>query len=189
MSTIKPIKDSKAATTARMQAMITGLQKRFPSGNFTLGNQSFTTAALVTLFQSVIDATTKVNASQASTKVAVTGMRTAQASAGPVFLVLKRWLVSSYGTAADILGDFGLEPPKAPAPRTTEEKAATAAKARSTRQARGTTSKKQKLAIKGDVTGVLVTPVTATTAASPTPQPAQTAPSASANPAGSALKQ
>ena len=115
MSTSKPKQNGKAATVARMQAIITGLQKRFPNGNFTLGNQTFTTASLVTLFQGVIDATTKVNASQASAKVAVTGMRTAQANVGPVFLVLKRWLVSTYGTAADILGDFGLEPPKAPA--------------------------------------------------------------------------
>jgi hypothetical protein len=42
---------------------------------------------------------------------------------------------------------------------------------RATRKARGTASKKQKLAIKGDVTGVVVTPVTA-----PTAPPAGTGP-------------
>jgi hypothetical protein len=184
-STKQPV--SKTANVARMQAMINGLQKRFPNGNFTLGNTAFTTTSLATLFQSVIDATAKANAAQATAKVAVTAMRTASANAGPVFLSLKRLLVSTYGAAADVLGDFGLEPPKARAPRTTEQKAATTAKARSTRQARGTTSKKQKLAIKGDVTGVVVTPITATPAAPPT-QPAPTAPSAPANPVGTGTK-
>ena len=39
-----------------MQAVIVGLQKHFPNGQFTLGNTAYTTAALVTLFQGVIDA-------------------------------------------------------------------------------------------------------------------------------------
>ena len=85
-----------------------------------------------------------------------------------------------------ILADFGLAPRKEPAPKTTEEKAAAAAKAKATRQARGTTSKKQKLTVKGNVTGIIVTPVTAPTAASagspetpvtPSAQTVSTAPS------------
>ncbi len=48
---------------------------------------------------------------------------------------------------------------------------------RATRTARGTTSKKQKLAVKGDVTGVLVTPITAAGPSSPpTAAPAVPAP-------------
>ena len=48
---------------------------------------------------------------------------------------------------------------------------------RATRLARGTTSKKQKLAVKGDVTGVIVTPVThAGPSPSPTAAPAEPAP-------------
>jgi hypothetical protein len=68
-----------------------------------------------------------------------------------------------FGDAADILALFGLEPRKAPAPRTGEENAAAAAKAKATRTARGTASKKQKLAIKGNVTGITVVPTTAPT--------------------------
>ncbi len=53
-----------------------------------------------------------------------------------------------------------------------EGTAAAVAKATATRKARGTTSKKQKLAIKGNVIGVNVTPVTAPPVATP-PAPAQ----------------
>jgi hypothetical protein len=49
---------------------------------------------------------------------------------------------------------------KVAAPLTSEKRVVAVAKARATREARGTTSKKQKLAIHGNVTGVTVTPVT-----------------------------
>ena len=165
-------KQTKAATLAQLQALITGLQKRFPNGSFTLGNTAYTTAALAQLFQGLIDAINKVNAAQASAKVAVAAMASTRANVGPVLLALKSNLLTTYGTDAETLGDFGLEPRKAPAPRTTEQKTAAAAKMRATRKARGTTSKKQKLAVRGDVTGVVVTPVTSAPA-SPT-QPATT---------------
>jgi hypothetical protein len=167
---------TKAATLAHLQAMITGLPKHFPSGSFTLGNTAFTTASLVQLFQSLADAITAVNTAQASAQEAVSAMRGLQANVGPVFLALKRVLLSTYGTAAQTLADFGLEARKAPAPKTVETKAAAAVKLRATRKARGTTSKKQKLAVKGNVTGITVTPITTTTAAaSPTVQPASNA--------------
>ena len=68
----------------------------------------------------------------------------------------------TFGDSPAVLADFGLTPKKARKPRTTEQLAAANAKSAATRKARGTTSKKQKLAVKGDVTGVLVTPTTAT---------------------------
>ncbi len=66
-----------------------------------------------------------------------------------------------YGNTAETLLDFGLEAPRPRTPLTTEQRLAAAAKARATRVARGTKSRKQRLAIKGDVTGVVVTAVTA----------------------------
>jgi hypothetical protein len=53
---------------------------------------------------------------------------------------------------------------------TVEQQAAKKAKAEATRAKRGTTSKKAKLAIKGDVTGVVVTPVTRSMTAAPAQQ-------------------
>ena len=73
----------------------------------------------------------------------------------------RNFLRATFSTANAQLADFGLAPPRARSPLSSEKRVAAAAKMRATRAARGTTSKKQKLAIKGDVTGVLVTPITA----------------------------
>jgi hypothetical protein len=73
----------------------------------------------------------------------------------------RRFLVVTYGNATQTLADYGLSPAKARAPQSSEQKAAAAAKVRATRKARGTTSKKQKAAIKGTVTAPAVTPATA----------------------------
>jgi hypothetical protein len=83
-----------------------------------------------------------------------------------------------FGNATDTLALFGLEPRKAPAPRTGTEIAAAAAKAEATRKARGTTSKKQKLAVTGNVTGIQVIPITAPTEAAPSAQLATATPTA-----------
>jgi hypothetical protein len=176
---------SKASTLAQLQALITGLQKQFPNGQFTLGNTAFTTATLVQALQSLIDAINAVNTAQANAKVAVTALGVTVAKVGPVVLALKNNLLSMFGNATNILALFGLEPRKAPAPRKGTEIAAAAAKAEATRKARGTASKKQKLAITGNVTGVQVIPITAPTEAAPS-QPATATPTAA--PQGTAGK-
>jgi len=176
---------SKASTLAQLQALITGLQKQFPNGQFTLGNTAFTTATLVQALQSLIDAINAVNTAQANAKVAVAALGVTAAKVGPIVLALKRNLLAMFGTATDTLALFGLEPRKAPAPRTGPEIAAAAAKAEATRIARGTTSKKKKLAVTGNVTGVTVTPIT-TPVAAPPAQPATATPTAA--PQGTAGK-
>ena len=168
---------SKATVLAQLQALITGLQKQFPNGQFTLGNTVFTTAALVQTLQSLIDAINAVNTAQANAKVALAALGVTVAKVGPVVLALKRNLLSMFGDATDTLALFGLEPRKAPAPRTGPELAAAAAKAKATRIARGTASKKKKLAVTGNVTGVSITPITAPTEAPPVP-PATATPTA-----------
>jgi hypothetical protein len=171
---------SKATVLAQLQMLIAGLQKQFPNGNFTLGNTAYTTVTLVAALMSLINAINAVTAAQASAKVAVAALRTTTAQVGPIVLALKRNLLATFGNAADTLALFGLEPRKAPAPRTAAEKTAAAAKAEATRKARGTTSKKQKLAVSGNVTGITVTPITAPPAV---PQSAEPTPAAVTAPA------
>jgi TPP-dependent 2-oxoacid decarboxylase len=178
------IRQPKAALLAQMQAVIAGLQKHFPNVQFTFGNTAYTT--LVTLFQSVITALTQLNAAQASAKDAVTALTGVTATMKPVFLSLKRNLQNTYGTTSTTLADFGLQPQKARTPMTVEQKAAAKAKAEATRKARGTTSKKQKLAVTGNVVGVTVTPITASSSSEPSVQPA-TVP-ANAPPTGTSAK-
>jgi hypothetical protein len=170
------IKLTKASALAQLQALISGLQKHYPNGQFTFGNVAYTTVSLVTLFQGLIDAINKVNVAQASAKDVVSAMNAMEATVGPVFLLLRRNLRDTYGTTSQTLLDFGLTPAKARAPMTAEQKAAAQAKAKATRIARGTASKKAKNAIKGNVSGVTVTPNTVVPAPASPAQPV-TAPS------------
>lgn len=85
----------------------------------------------------------------------------------------------TFGNSPDVLADFGLLPKKAKTPLTAEQKTAAAAKRAATRKARGTTGPKAKLAVTGNVIGVVVTPVTSAPATTPAPEPAQPAPTAS----------
>jgi hypothetical protein len=79
------------------------------------------------------------------------------------------YVKAAYGNSPDVLADFGIQT-KARVPLTVDAKLTAAAKRAATRAARHTMGKRQKNAIKGDVTGVLVTPVTSTpTPTVPTP--------------------
>ena len=175
---------TQADTLAQLQGLILGLQKQLPSGQFTLVSTVYTTPALVTALQGTVATLTALAAAHAALKVALAAWDAEEAKMGPVVLALRRTLQSMYVNAPDTLLGFGVEPRKVPAPRTAAEKAASAAKAKATREARGTTSKKQKLTVSGNVTGVTITPITAPTAAPPgQPVHAQPAPPAAAPPA------
>ena len=179
-STTNTSTKTKAAALAHVQAIIAGTTKHFPNGSFTIGGTVYTAASLVQVFQGLADAMTARNAAQAGAKDALAAEQAAQTRVGPILLAYKRLVLAAFANAAQTLADFGLTPPKAPTPLTADKLAARAAKANATRTARGTTSRKQKLAVKGDVTGVTVTPVTAPTAANPPAPPVTTAPSAPA---------
>jgi hypothetical protein len=181
---------TKAAALAHVQALIAGTKLHFPNGSFTIGGTTYTSASLIQVLQGLANAMTALNAAEAGAKDALAAERAAKAQVGPILLAYKRLVLAAFANTTQTLVDFGLTPPKARAPLTTEQRAVRAAKVNATRVARGTTSKKKKLAIKGNVTGVTVTPTTAPTATSTPPaQPASTAPSApAANPAGTATK-
>jgi ABC-type transporter Mla subunit MlaD len=158
---------SKATVLAAVQALIAGTQKHFPNGSFTLGNTAYTTSSLVALLQSVATALTALNTAQVAAKHALSTSQGVLAQVDPVIQIYVHFLQATFANTAPTLADFGLEPRKVPTPLTSEEKAASAAKAKATRQARGTTSKKQKLTVTGNVTGITVTPIIAPTAAPP----------------------
>ena len=70
------------------------------------------------------------------------------------------YVKAAYAGSPDVLADFGIAP-KARVPPTVEAKIAAAAKGKATRAARHTMGTTQRKAVKGDVTGVVVTPITA----------------------------
>ena len=178
MSNITSIRN-KATALAQVQALMAGTEKYFPNGSFTLGNTTYTTASLVQTLKSLEDALTAVNVAQSSARDAVNTLRATETKMAPLLRDYRSFVRAAFSTAASQLADFGLPPIKARRPLNSHEQAAATAKMRATRDARGTTSKKQKLAVKGDVTGVIVTPVThAGPSSPPTAAPAEPAPAA-----------
>jgi hypothetical protein len=90
-----------------------------------------------------------LNGAQLAAKHALTTLQGVLAQADPVIQIYERFLQATFANTVPILADFALEPRKEPAPKTSEEKAAAVAKAKATRVARGTTSKKLKLLTAG----------------------------------------
>jgi hypothetical protein len=160
MSTTTPRRD-KATALAQVLALIAGTEKHFPTGQFTIGNTVYTSASLTQVLQGLANAMSALAAAQAAAKDALAAEEAAIAAVGPIVQAYRRIVVAAFANMAQTLGDFGVPAPKARTPLTTEQQAVAVAKAKATRTARGTTSRKQKLAIKGNVTGVTVTPIVA----------------------------
>jgi hypothetical protein len=172
-------KPDKAAALAGVRALIAGMLKHFPNGSFTFGNTAYTTDTLVKVFQGIVDAMVAVDAAHTNAKDAVQALRSLKAKVAPLQRDLRSFLRVTFGTATQ-LADFGVQPVKGRTPLTSDKRVVAVAKAKATRTARGTTGKKKKLAVQGDVTGVLVTPVTHPAPQSPTAAPAAAASTAPA---------
>jgi hypothetical protein len=158
---------SKAAILAQLQALVTGLQKELPNGSFTLMSTVYTTATLLPILQGLIAALTAVNTAQKSAEAALVDLAAEDAKSGPIIRALTRTLTTMYTNSPDTLALFELEAPKPRAPLSAAQRAAAVAKAKATREARGTTGAKQKALITGNVTGVTITPITAPVPAPP----------------------
>jgi hypothetical protein len=165
-------KPTKAAALAQVQALIAGTEKHFPNGQFTLGNATYTTATLTQALQSLANALSVLNEAHVRVRDAGLALRSTQTNVGPLIRDYKRFLHATFSTASASLADFGLQALKARKPIDSTKRATATAKLRATRTARGTTSKKQKLTVKGDVTSVEITPVKAAPAPSPPAAPA-----------------
>ncbi len=175
----KNIGKTEAAT--EVTQVIAGAKKRIPNVNQALpvGTSTMTVAVVLGQLQSIIDNRAAVVAAQATAKAKVAAERAALPALTVIFHAFVAFIRFTFGSDPEALADFGLAPHKVPAPMTAEQKAVAAAKRKATREARGTTSAKQKKSVKGNVTATLVvTPVTT----APTPAPAQ-APAAPAAPA------
>ncbi len=173
-------KRNKSNEAALAESLAAGTQKHLSTMTTIMVGGSTTTPtqaeaqlnALATLRNDVDAARTALETKLAAEKAQIATLRT--------FLVAYVAFVrATFGNSPGVLADFGLAPRKAPTPLTAEQKTAAAAKRKATRAARGTTGPKAKLAVKGNVIGVVVTPVTSAPATTPAPEPAQPAPTAS----------
>jgi hypothetical protein len=158
---------SRQARAAQVNAGIH--QHLLSTPSIPLGGSTYSPADLMKLVQSSIDSAKTTDAAKANWHSTVFAEQTLEAQLAPLLRELRQYVISVFGATSPVLADFGFTPPKR-ATRTPEEKAATAAKAKATRAARHTAGKKQKKAVKGNVTGVVMVPITAT----PAPQPVAT---------------
>ncbi|HEX3772268.1 MAG TPA: hypothetical protein VHV30_15435 [Polyangiaceae bacterium] len=159
--------NSKEMTITTERQMLVGIDKYLKAATttVTIAGTPYTPAQLESGIQAHLDAAAASQTAKASYAVTVQKEQAARALVHEVILGLKAWVVAQYGkNAVDVFTDFGFAPPKTGHP-SPETKVAAAAKAKATREARGTRGKKQRLAITG---------------ATPAPAPAAPAPSTTA---------
>jgi hypothetical protein len=154
-------KVSKTAVATEAQQLGAALAKHLGGATqVTLLGGSFTPAELTTKMQQVVRLQSDVDAAKAATKARLSVQATSMTSLRPLMGAIRAYAKVTYGTLPDVLADFGIHPKARVAP-TVEAKAAAVAKSAATRKARGTMGSEQKKAVKGDVTGVTITPTTA----------------------------
>jgi hypothetical protein len=170
--------------------MIVGIKKHYANvASLTVAGVSHTPAEITASLQTFVDLRQSVNDARAALRSKVAA-ESAQSPALRSFMsALVTVVKGTLGPSPDVLADFGLVPNKVRTPLTIEQKAAAAAKRKSTRAARRTMGPKQRSEVKGDVTGVVVTPVT-TPQATPAPSTSRnaTAPAAASATSGAPVQ-
>jgi hypothetical protein len=143
-----------------VQQLLTGTAKHLTSATPVafLGG-SFTPADITTKLDQVVTLRSDVNTAKAAVKAKIALETTDLPPLHTFVSAYKAYLRVAFGTSPDVLADFGLAP-KARSTPTAATKAAAVVKRSATRAARHTMGSVQKKAVKGDVTGVVVTPVT-----------------------------
>jgi hypothetical protein len=163
-----------------------GTQKHLSTvAQLIIGSGTYTPAQVEAELQAFAKLRTTVDAAKAAVKAALEDEKSKGPAMRAFYTAFVAYVRSAFGNSPDVLADFGLQPKKARKPLTAAQQAAAAAKRKSTRQARGTKGKRQKSTIHGDVTGVVVTPVTAPGTTAPAPAPAAPATSNTSGHSGS----
>jgi hypothetical protein len=148
-----------------------GIDKHLTAG-VTLGGVTYTAVSLKAVFALAMTALTAAEALHKQWTDAVAAAHTAEATALAVAELLRNYVISQFGkTATAVLGDFGMDVPKTPGPKTAKAKADGAAKGAATRKIRGSTKQ---------VSGTMEVPVTAVTTITPLMPASATTPGTSA---------
>jgi hypothetical protein len=131
--------------------MLDGLKTAIPAGvtEITVDQQKVTVPSLVQEFQGYSDTFTAVDAARIDVDNKIKARRTVEPVAQKRLGDVRDGLRVALGKSNALLKKFGIKPTKSRTPLTTEQKVLMKARIIATRKARGTTSKKQKLEIKG----------------------------------------
>jgi hypothetical protein len=142
-------------------ALISGLMAYYqPGDGFLLAAGALSRDELIASFQRYVASAETTKASNQVWRADVQKERAAELAVRPLRAGLKSILEGRFGKSGTELVKFGFTPAKASV-KTAAVKTAAAVKAEATRKARGTRGSVQKKKVTGDVTGVVITPVTA----------------------------
>jgi hypothetical protein len=131
-----------------MSDLDAGVLKDIPAKSpITINGTPMTQAQIDAQLKTYIAAFSAADTAKSAYQAALVARRNVQVQARDFYLQVKKAVIAYFGSQSVQLADFGLTPAKATVPKTSAQKAIIAAKARLTREARGTTSKKQKQAI------------------------------------------
>jgi hypothetical protein len=169
---------SRSDQQAADQRLFDGLTKHAQTlPSFLVSGAPVKTADLLATLQTRLAVAKPVDSDRAAWLTAVQAYRDERAKSDALVSGVRQALHVMFAGSIETLADFGLSPRKVSVV-SPETKVAAAAKAKATREARHTMGKNQKKAVKGDVTGVVVNPVTS-------PNPVVSAPVTPATPAPS----
>jgi hypothetical protein len=149
----------KATTLAELRALIDTLPTFDASRTFVVASRTYSLAQAIQLVEGVLAVETGVAQAKAALREAVLLRKSVLARDQAAVAGLRGLLALSYSNSPVALATLKVAPRKPPAKLNIEAQRTKDAKARATRIARGTKSKKQKSKIFGNVTGVEITPV------------------------------
>ena len=153
-------KSSKSALVTRALQLLAGTKKHLATAStLSFASGSVTPAQIETLLQTFVNLRQGVDAAKATTKARINDEATQAPALLRQIAEFESFVKVLFARSPDVLADFGIQPKKARKPLTAEQKAAAKAKRNATRKARGVIGKVKRAAVKGDVTGVDVTPV------------------------------
>jgi hypothetical protein len=152
---------SKGEVVARAKQLIAGAEKVLPGVTpVGLVGSTFTPAEITGKLQAIVNLRADVEAAQATARAKLATEAAEMPALRTFMSAFVLHVQAAYGTSPDVLAAFGIHP-KARVPLTVEEQAAAVAKRAATREARHTMGPRQKARVKGAVTGIVVTPITA----------------------------
>jgi hypothetical protein len=157
----------KKAETEHAAQLVAGIEKHFANvASLMFASATHATGDIVKALKALGTMRAAVEDAQSASKAAVAKETTDAPPIRALMADLDAFVKSQFSKSPDVLADFGLAPKKARTPTPAAKKTAAVAKREATRKARGTMGKKAKLAVKGDVVGVVVTPVHASASSS-----------------------
>ncbi len=151
---------SRESVLAELRALDTGVAKNMTGRTIILASESYTTSQLRARIKVSLDAETRVQVAKGELANALRDGKRVRGREAAFLGGLRKLVQTSFSTQLGKLADFAVPPKKRQSPRTTEQRLVMSAKNQATRKERGTLSKKKKKAIRGNVTGVVITPVT-----------------------------